>query len=429
MKILHICDHYRPIGGAERLLFDTLEALENNSDIENVIAMHDYAENRITGRRKEYIINDLDIQPYSWNLLDYLRRGIRSKKSLRHVIEVEKPDVIHIHNLQNPFIINEAVRVIPTVRSIHDPRLYCFNNWRILRKDNKICPYPLGFRCITEGCLWSELLRLSFEGRCAIPKYFSYLFHRKVDKLIVESEAMKACVLQNGYNKEQIALLPNFTKTFNFDEVMQRNEKYDNPEENSILFVGRASFEKGIDYLLEAVATINIPFKLYLVTGGPAISEVYSKIEQLNLSSKVEVLGILSYGKTRDCYAMADVVVIPSVWIESFCLVGVEAMANAKPVVAFQTGGIYDWLVDGKTGYLAECRNIEDLANKIKMILKDKAKAKEMGICGYHRVQEKYNINTYLPGIMNIYNNAIQYRKQRRSTKSWQGYFFSLPHW
>ncbi len=413
MKILHICDHYRPIGGAEKLLFDTLEALENNPNIENVIAMHDYPENKTTGARKEYIINDLDIQPISWNLIDYLIRGIKSKKSLRSIIETEKPDVIHIHNLQNPFIISESIRKTPTVRSVHDPRLYCFNNWRILRKDKKICPYPLGIRCVTEGCLWSELLRFSFEGRCAIPKYFSYLLHRKIDKLIVESEAMNACVLQNGYKKEQIAFLPNFTKTFNFDDVMHRSEKYGNPEENSILFVGRASFEKGIDYLLEAVARINIPFKLYLVTGGPAMPEVYSKIQQLSLSAKVEVLGILPYEKTRDCYAMADVVVVPSVWIESFCLVGIEAMANAKPIVAFHTGGIPDWLIDGKTGYLAECRNIEDLAHKIEAILQDRIKAKEMGINGYWRVHEKYNIETYLAGIMSIYINAIEHKKQK----------------
>ena len=169
----------------------------------------------------------------------------------------------------------------------------------------------MGYKCLTEGCLWPDLLMFTFDGRAAVPRYFSYLIHMKVDKLIVESEAMKACVLQNGYREEQIAFLPNFTRTYDFDEVMQRSRDLDRPEENSILFVGRASFEKGIDYLLEAVALLKIPFKLCLVTGGPAMSEVYDRVKKLGLSDRVEIPGIQSYEKTRDYYAMADVVVVP----------------------------------------------------------------------------------------------------------------------
>ncbi|MBI5643014.1 MAG: glycosyltransferase family 4 protein [Deltaproteobacteria bacterium] len=411
MKVMHLCDHYRPIGGAEKLLFDTLDALEK-AGVENVIATHDYIENKATGNRKEYIVHDLDMLPLSWNYLDYMIRSRKAKKALRRIIDVEKPDVIHIHNMQNPYTINEAVSSAPTVRSIHDPRLYCFNNWRILPKNKQICPYPLGYKCITEGCLWSDLLAYTIDGRCAMPRYALYLIHRKVDKLIIESEAMRACVLQNGYREEQIAFLPNFTRTFDFDEVISRLDQFDKPDENSILFVGRASFEKGIDYLLEAVAMLKIPFKLYLVTGGPAIADVHEKIKKLNLSDKVEVPGVQSYEKTRDYYAMADVVVVPSVWIESFCLVGIEAMANAKPVVAFRTGGIPDWLADGQTGYLAECRNVEDLADKIERVLRDKEEARALGIMGYRRVQEKYTMDVYLPRLLNIYESAIEAKRK-----------------
>ena len=412
MKVLHLCDHYRPLGGAEKLLFDTLDALEKMG-VENVIATHDYPANKPTGNRKEYIVHDLDLHPLPWKFLEYLVRSARSKKPLQNIIEEEKPDVIHIHNLQNPFAVAAAVRSAPTVRSIHDPRLYCFNNWRILRKNREICPYPLGYRCLTEGCLWPDLLRFTFDGKCAMPRYALYLIHRKMDKLIVESEAMRACVLQNGYREEQMAFLPNFTRTFDFDEVMSRCERFDRPEENSILFVGRASFEKGLDYLLEAVAMLKIPFKLYLVTGGPAMSEIHEKIKQLNLSDRVEVPGIQSYDITRDYYAMADLVVVPSVWIESFCLVGIEAMANAKPVVAFRTGGIPDWLVEGQTGYLAECRNVKDLTEKIERVLRNKDEAKALGIMGYRRVEKEYTMDVYLPRLIKIYESAIEGRKTR----------------
>ncbi|MFH1903481.1 MAG: glycosyltransferase family 4 protein [Candidatus Omnitrophota bacterium] len=421
MKVLHLCDYYRPFGGAEKLLFDTLFYLENELGVENVIAMENYPGNHLTGERKEYIVSGLNAQP-TGGVIGYLTGCFSARKHLRRILEKEKPDIVHIHNLQNPFSIAEALKMSPRVRSIHDPRLYCFNSWRILPRTKEICPYPLGYKCLTEGCLLPDLLTFSNKGRNAIPSYLSYRLHRKMDKIILESQAMIACILQNGYREEQIAYLPNFTRTYDLTDVLERNARLARPNENSIVFVGRASYEKGIDYLLEAVALLKIPFRLYLITGGDYMPLVYKKIRDLKLKDKVEAPGILSYEKTRDYYSMADVVVVPSVWIEPFCLVGIEAMANAKPVVAYRTGGIPDWLVDGQTGLLAECRNAANLAEKIENLLLDKDKAKAYGLAGFKRVQEKYNKDVYLANLLKIYKNAIdvgnnRLRKQQISRK------------
>ncbi|MCX5641787.1 MAG: glycosyltransferase family 4 protein [Candidatus Omnitrophica bacterium] len=416
MKVLHLCDHYRPFGGAEKLLFDTLFYLENDLGVENVIVTENYPENHLIGERKEYIIPGIAAQP-TGGIIDYLGRCFTARKHLRRVLEKEKPDVVHIHNLQNPFSIAEVLKASPCVRSIHDPRLYCFNNWRLLPKTREICPYPLGYKCLTEGCLLPNLLTFSNDGRNAIPRYLSYRLHRKMDKIIGLSQAMISCILQNGYREEQIAYLPNFTATYDLKNVLERNIRLARPNENSIVFAGRASHEKGIDYLLEAAALLKVPFRLYLVTDGPYMSRVYAKIKILKLENKVELVGALSYEKTRDYYSMADVVVVPSVWIEPFCLVGIEAMANAKPVVAYRTGGIPDWLVDGKTGLLAECKNVIDLAEKIENILLDKEKGISYGLAGFKRVQEKYNKDIYLTNLLKIYASAIDAGKIRLRNK------------
>lgn len=407
LKILHLCDHYRAIGGAEKLLFDMLMMLEG-AGVKNVIVMHDYPENKCLNVRSEYIVSGLDVQPTTNNLLSYISKSLSAKKTLHKIILKEKPDLIHIHNIQNPFTIAEAIKMAPTVRSNHDPRLYCFTDWRLLPVSKDICPYPLGYRCITEGCIGKELLKFSINGKKAIPRYASYLLHRKINKLILESQAMITCALQNGYRKEQIELLPNFTTTYELNEVMERNKRFNQPDKNVIVFVGRASYEKGIEYLLQAVYLLKIPFNLYLVTGGPEVVNIYEKVKELKLEDKVEILGPLSYEKTRDYYNMADLIVVPSVWIESFCLVGIEAMANAKPVVAFKTGGIPDWLVDGETGFLAELKNVNDLAEKMKRLLTDKKLANKYGLKGYERVKEKYSKDVYLPKLMKIYKSVTE---------------------
>ncbi|MEI6846159.1 MAG: glycosyltransferase, partial [Candidatus Firestonebacteria bacterium] len=320
---------------------------------------------------------------------------------------------IHIHNIQNPFVIHEAIRETPVARSVHDPRLYCFTDWRLLPGTRRICPYPLGYKCLTEGCVGKELLKFSLSGRKAFPRYFNYLLHRKVDSIIMESQAMLACAFQNSYRQEQLELLPNFTNIEPLEKVLERNKKQEKPGENSIVFVGRASYEKGILPLLEAVKTLTTPYKLYLITGGPETPAIYEKIKELDLAAEVSVLGPLSYAETKNYYSRAKVVVVPSVWIESFCLVGIEAMANAKPVVAFRTGGIPDWLADGETGLLAEPGNIKELVANIEKLLMCKSKAEKYGLAGYKRASELYGKETYLKQLLQIYEKTIGKREKR----------------
>jgi glycosyltransferase involved in cell wall biosynthesis len=59
--------------------------------------------------------------------------------------------------------------------------------------------------------------------------------------------------------------------------------------------------------------------------------------------------------------------------------VGIEAMAYQKPVVAFDVGGISEWLKDRKTGYLVQSGDIRDLAEKIDLILRNPTLAEAMG--------------------------------------------------
>ncbi len=68
-------------------------------------------------------------------------------------------------------------------------------------------------------------------------------------------------------------------------------------------------------------------------------------------------------------YRKASVLPIPSWWAEAFGIVGIEAMSNSRPVVAFRTGGIPDWLGDQETGYLVERGDIKGLADKISLLL------------------------------------------------------------
>ena len=136
------------------------------------------------------------------------------------------------------------------------------------------------------------------------------------------------------------------------------------------------------------------------------MEHIKNAVQARNLEQTIKIHGALSYDETRKFYAKADAVIIPSVWIESFCLVGLEAMANMKPVIGSKIGGIKDWLLDGKTGYHFEAGNATELAQKIDCLLTDKDSAAKMGINGYERVKQYYNKKIYINSLTNIYRKA-----------------------
>lgn len=412
MKILHICDWYTPIGGAEKLMFDTLSALEAQGH-ENIIVINKNPSQTLTGKRPEYQIDNIEINLAYFRPYDYVHIH-RAKKQIKEIINRHKPDVCHIHNCQNLYIIKFLLKTIPCVRSIHDPRLYCFTQWRLL-PDNKICPYPLGGKCLTTKCLSEAKTPQTFFDKISPFVFKNYLLHREMPIIILESQAQINCVLQNGYRKEQIAWLPNFTPVRGEEEVAEFNKKYYNPNENHVLFVGRASYEKGVDVILDAAALVKTPCTIHLVTGGPYMEHIKERVRKEKLRN-VDVVGVLSYDETRKYYAKSDAVLIPSVWIESFCLVGLEAMANRKPVIGSRIGGIKDWLVDGVTGYHFEPGNAQELASKIDHLLNNKSLAIQMGEKGYERVKTYYNKAVYIERLTGIYQRAVKYVHEVRTT-------------
>jgi glycosyltransferase involved in cell wall biosynthesis len=265
----------------------------------------------------------------------------------------------------------------------------------------------MGAACLREGCISRKKPETVHEK--IAPWTWKHLqVHRKMPVFIMESRATIECLKQNGIQEEQIEWIPNFTPIRSREKIEARvNELYE-PDENHILMVGRASPEKGFDLMLDAMPYIKTPnAKLHLVTGGPHYEEIERRVkEDSRLRASVVLEGILSYEKTALKYAMADLVVIPSVWMETFCLVGLEAMAYMKPVVGARVGGIKDWLLDGVTGYHFEMGNPRDLASKVDRLLSDKRQAQQMGARGYERVVEYYGADLYLSRLLGAYEKA-----------------------
>jgi glycosyltransferase involved in cell wall biosynthesis len=139
-----------------------------------------------------------------------------------------------------------------------------------------------------------------------------------------------------------------------------------------ILFVGRVSLEKNIEFLLEVTQQLKalVPDLLFVIAGeGPARKTLQERVDRQGLADTVLFIGYLNrQGPLEDCYSAADLFVFAS-RTETQGLVLLEAMAMGTPVVSTAVMGTRDVLVDGK-GCVVAKEEIVDFTNKTARLLK-----------------------------------------------------------
>ena len=147
-----------------------------------------------------------------------------------------------------------------------------------------------------------------------------------------------------------------------------------------LLYVGRLSEKKGVRYLLEALPSVLKHFadaKLLLVGTGELSRKLKQQAESLNLQDNILFAGALPNNELPPYFASADIFIGPSITAEGgdtegFGLTFVEAAMSGCIVVGTNVGGIADIIEHGKTGFLVEEKNSNQLAATILMTLENK---------------------------------------------------------
>lgn len=194
-----------------------------------------------------------------------------------------------------------------------------------------------------------------------------------------------------------------------FTDINSFLEEKNISQGNFILFVGGLEEVKGIDILIKSFAEISqkfSDFKLVLVGDGSQKQAYKSQAADLNLTEKVVFKGKFSLKETKnimkDCYCL----VLPS-RSEGLGRVLIEAMALSKPVVGSRVGGIPDLIKDNQNGFLFTAGSTGELAQKIKALLKDSNRAREMGQVGRDFIEQKFSNKSYINNYLAMINSSI----------------------
>lgn len=175
-----------------------------------------------------------------------------------------------------------------------------------------------------------------------------------------------------------------------------------------IATVGRLTEQKGLTYLLQAMAVVRqrLPEARLLIVGDSQDGREQYKQQllqehaSLGLGDSVTFTGVRS--DVPAVMQAIDLFVMASLW-EGFGLVFLEAMAAARPIVATAVSAIPEVVQDGITGLLVRPRDPKALANAVLALLSDREKARAMGTAGLLRLKNHFTEDKMVDSIVGLY--------------------------
>jgi len=240
----------------------------------------------------------------------------------------------------------------------------------------------------------AEEIGFPSHSRIAV-KVFTYIY-LIADKVICVSQAVKNFLVD-------IEEIPEDKAFVLYNPVsLALNVKKDPQQYFTIVSVGRLEKVKNFEVLLHALHMINDKtVRLILVGEGSERRNLENMIRELQLYERVLITGFSA--EPEKYIAKADLFVLPSI-SEGFGIAAAEAMQYGVPCLCSEIGGIPEFILDGKTGWLFNPKNESELYKKLEMIITmDRGKRDEIGIAGMRYTGNRFSENKYASNLQNLY--------------------------
>jgi len=244
----------------------------------------------------------------------------------------------------------------------------------------------------------------------------------EAEKIITVSNSMRDFLISIGYKMKKISTCYNGCdpkvhdpKKVNLELVEKLREKYKSLD-NTLFFIGRFAWFKGILNLVQAMPTVLEEFpktKLIMIGIGWEYKKLVDLIEKLGLRDKIILRNEWINEEEKIAhYALADLCVFPSL-TEPFGIVASEAMAMEKPVIvgASNISGFKEQVIpsgEERTGIHIDGNNPKDIAWGIKEVLRNLDEAKKWGKNGRKRVLENFTWDIAAKKTLSIYKELLK---------------------
>ena len=331
---------------------------------------------------------------------------------VRRALADFQPDVVYVHKTADMSVVEALVASgVPLVHMVHDHDIYCMRSYKYNVFTRRICTRPA-----TPYCIFPCLACLVKNAGGLFPvKWVSYgakkheiEITRRFDRMVVVTRYMKEELLRNGFDERRIEIHAPVPRMGDPDLRSSFSDR------NLIIYAGQIIRGKGVDVLLESLALLDVPFECVILGDGNHKAYCEKLSRKLGLENRVTFKGFIPQEELKAYYRECSVVALSSVWPEPIATIGLEVMRYALPVVAFDAGGIKDWLMDGFNGFLVPWMNRQQYAARLQQLLTDKPLARRLGENGFKFVSERYDFDQYIRDLEAMFARVITEHKSRR---------------
>jgi glycosyltransferase involved in cell wall biosynthesis len=378
VKLLVLCERTDTEGGTETYLRTVLPALAEHGD-----------EVRVVARSAVAWSDEHDPpSPAARAAVDELARDFAA-------------DVTVAHNVLDSGVLEAARNASRRfVYHLHDHRPFCPNGDRLYPQGGGICGIAMsaagcGFHALANGCAYGPRPRTLglVRIREAVAREV-----RGADSNVAFSNYVAGLAARNGVPPERIAVVAPPLADSAFAATTAPR-----PGSDAVLFAGRIVPSKGARSLVRALASIDPKRRpLLRVAGdGPDLAATVELARARGVG--IEALGRLDAAALRRAYDDATLVALPSTWGEPFGLVGIEAFARGRPVVAYDSGAIGEWLASD-CGRLVARGDERALASAILQMLEDETWREAAGRA--FAASQHYRLDAHVERLRAIYGGA-----------------------
>jgi len=226
------------------------------------------------------------------------------------------------------------------------------------------------------------------------------------DRVIAVCQAESQILLDVGLNSKKLNLIYNGVPKpqINLQNSQEYARKFHlNPTQIIIGTAARLNPAKGLTYLIQAftkLAENHLNLILIIAGTGELEQELKQQAQDLDISDRVIFAGYID--DLPNLLELFDIFVLPSLQ-EACSLACAEAMAQSKPVIGSNVGGISEQVIDGETGFIVEPKDVNRLAEKLKILIDNTELRSKFGQAGYLRYQENFNSEIMLEKTARVY--------------------------
>jgi glycosyltransferase involved in cell wall biosynthesis len=395
MRILIGIDTFGLIGGSERYAIG----------VSRELAAHGHQVGVLCGATEEASTKELPIAVHPTYSAE--RATPAELDGLIRAVQDFAPEVLYLLSARGRASVRRLTSLtnrMAVIRYVQDHTLFCpgLNKMHV---EGSVCTEPFGSTCLKhyffeKGCtaFRREVHRSPLDALGGMWKWKKDLdLARRASALFVASRYMRDELLKVGMDPARVELVPYFTRSCTEAAPMSApdtvTQAFVEGTRDPVIFAPArlALPDKGVDYLITALGKLRSPFRAVVAGSGPAEPWLREKARAEGLGEKLHFAGWQNAPCIEWLYAHSTIVAFPSIWDEPFGLVGIEAMAHSKPVVAFSVGGVPDWLTPEVTGFLHPRRDVDGFAESLQRLLDEPGLDAKYGEAGRRKVEEIFS--------------------------------------